>query len=485
MNYETYRTKILDYFPFEPTADQLDAIEHFAEYMLDAHPYGVFVLQGYAGTGKTALLRALTQATEQLGTPVELMATTGRAAKVLQEATQHHATTIHRRIYRAGSQPIEQGGGYELGKGNARPCLFIVDEASMIAQGNGEPSPFGSGDLLDDLLSYTQYTQGSKLLLVGDIAQLPPVGSDLSPALSTDILEGRYGLQVWQAELTEVVRQQESSEILRCATKLRELLETYEDYPQGEAIPLKLKLHAGREIEGITGSELVEQLQSAYHHYGEEEVLVVSPSNKRALLFNQGIRAQVFDYEEEINRGERLIVARNNYFYAQRRDHADFIANGEIIELDRIIRYHEMYGLRFADAEIYLPDRDQELEARLLLTGLTDQQAQRTHQQRLALYNALTTDYLEGAGVSDTRSAIKRDAYWGALEVKYGYAVTAHKAQGGQWRCVFIDLGIMHLLPQDRNMVRWLYTALTRATEQVYLVNPPEGLIEFLRPKRR
>lgn len=465
---------------FMPTPSQEVAVNNFVSYMMDTNPYSLFLLKGYAGTGKTTLLNAITQAVKDIGLEVELLATTGRAAKVLSATTGRVATTIHRRIYRATSASVEEGGSYKLGK-STHATLFIVDEASMISSVSTELTPFGSGHLLDDLLEYVWSSEGCKLIMVGDTAQLPPVGSTISEALDSEVLTTRYGMHVYETELCDVVRQTAESGILEQATYLRQLLDEYPDAEEGEPLPIHLSLGKQPDLKMLEWADLVDEVDSAFRLYGRENVLIVTPSNKRALMHNQGIRQRVLDYEEDIVRGEQLIVARNNYYYAQRRDKGDFIANGEMIELKRIYRHYERYGLHFVDASVYLPERDDELDVRLLLTGLQDEQAQRSYEQRLELYNALALDYQvsAGSGVIDVRRAIKRDPFWGALEVKYGYAVTAHKAQGGQWACVFVDLSLMTLLPQDRNMVRWLYTAITRATERVYLLNPPEGFYSY------
>lgn len=474
MIYNLSPDSVLEIMPFNPTEGQINAVETFAAYMAEENPYSLFLLRGYAGTGKTTLMRAIAEACTDLGLSVELLATTGRAAKVLSATTGRTATTIHRRIYRPTTATIEEGGAYRLGKGSAG-TLFIVDEASMIGTGRGEETPFGSGNLLDDLLEFVWSAEGAKLILIGDDAQLPPVGQSLSEALQTDTLRERYGMQVYEAELRDVVRQASESGILTLATYLRNLLEEYKDYEDEEPIPLTLEVEGYDDLRQISGEDLVDELDTCYRRYGREHVLIITPSNKRALLHNQGVRSRIFDYEEMLVRGEQLIVARNNYYYAQKRTKSDFIANGEIVELRRLYKPYEQYGLLFADATIYLPERDDELEVRLLLSGLEEEAPQRSYEQRLALYNALAEDYTIGAGtgIIDTRRAIRRDPFWGALEVKYGYAVTAHKAQGGQWDCVFVDLSLLGFLPTDRNMLRWLYTAITRGAERVYLIGGP------------
>jgi len=369
-------------------------------------------------------------------------------------------------------------GSFSLGKNLQKNTLFIVDEASMISGDTGEMTPFGSGNLLDDLLSYVWSADEAKLIFVGDTAQLPPVGTPLSDALNAEVLTSRYGLHVYGMELREVVRQKRGG-ILHNATQLRELLDEYADEDPEEILPIHLETEGWRGIFPVEGGTFIETLDEAYRKYGEEECLVICPSNKLALECNHAIRSSVLFYEEEpVVRGERLIVARNNYHYTKRPDRSDFIANGEIIEVQRIGRHYYEYGLHFADATIYLPDRDDSLEVRLLLTSLEDPTPQRTQAEGQRLFELIAADYADIPSVTDRRKAIRRDPFWGALEVKYGYAVTAHKAQGGQWACVFVDLSFVGYLPEDRNLVRWIYTAITRATKRVYLLGYPAGLVD-------
>ena len=461
------------------TSDQREALGTLYEYIEEPSPYALFLLTGYAGTGKTFLLRTIADLAQRAGLRVELMASTGRAAKVLSASTGRPASTIHRTIYRASTQMQEEGGSFQLGRvSGATPTLFIVDEASMISGDTGEMTPFGSGNLLDDLLSYVWSADEAKLIFVGDTAQLPPVGTPLSDALNAEVLTSRYGLHVYGMELCEVVRQKRGG-ILHNATQLRELLDEYADEDPEEILPIHLETEGWRGIFPVEGGTFIETLDEAYRKYGEEECLVICPSNKLALECNHAIRSSVLFYEEEpVVRGERLIVARNNYHYTKRPDRSDFIANGEIIEVQRIGRHYYEYGLHFADATIYLPDRDDSLDVRLLLTSLEDPTPQRSQAERQRLFELIAADYADIPSVTDRRKAIRRDPFWGALEVKYGYAVTAHKAQGGQWACVFVDLNFVGYLPEDRNLVRWIYTAITRATKRVYLLGYPAGLVD-------
>ena len=461
------------------TSDQREALGTLYEYIEEPSPYALFLLTGYAGTGKTFLLRTIADLAQRAGLRVELMASTGRAAKVLSASTGRPASTIHRTIYRASTQMQEEGGSFQLGRvSTTTPTLFIVDEASMISGDTGEMTPFGSGNLLDDLLSYVWSADEAKLIFVGDTAQLPPVGTPLSDALNAEVLTLRYGLHVYGMELREVVRQKRGG-ILHNATQLRELLDEYADEDPEEILPIHLETEGWRGIFPVEGGTFIETLDEAYRKYGEEECLVICPSNKLALECNHAIRSSVLFYEEEpVVRGERLIVARNNYHYTKRPDRSDFIANGEIIEVQRIGRHYYEYGLHFADATIYLPDRDDSLDVRLLLTSLEDPTPQRSQAERQRLFELIAADYADIPSVTDRRKAIRRDPFWGALEVKYGYAVTAHKAQGGQWACVFVDLSFVGYLPEDRNLVRWIYTAITRATKRVYLLGYPAGLVD-------
>ena len=461
------------------TSDQREALGTLYEYIEEPSPYALFLLTGYAGTGKTFLLRTIADLAQRAGLRVELMASTGRAAKVLSASTGRPASTIHRTIYRASTQMQEEGGSFQLGRvSTTTPTLFIVDEASMISGDTGEMTPFGSGNLLDDLLSYVWSADEAKLIFVGDTAQLPPVGTPLSDALNAEVLTSRYGLHVYGMELREVVRQKRGG-ILHNATQLRELLDEYADEDPEEILPIHLETEGWRGIFPVEGGTFIETLDEAYRKYGEEECLVICPSNKLALECNHAIRSSVLFYEEEpVVRGERLIVARNNYHYTKRPDRSDFIANGEIVEVQRIGRHYYEYGLHFADATIYLPDRDDSLEVRLLLTSLEDPTPQRSQAERQRLFELIAADYVDIPSVTDRRKAIRRDPFWGALEVKYGYAVTAHKAQGGQWACVFVDLSFVGYLPEDRNLVRWIYTAITRATKRVYLLGYPAGLVD-------
>ena len=461
------------------TSDQREALGTLYEYIEEPSPYALFLLTGYAGTGKTFLLRTIADLAQRAGLRVELMASTGRAAKVLSASTGRPASTIHRTIYRASTQMQEEGGSFQLGRvSGATPTLFIVDEASMISGDTGEMTPFGSGNLLDDLLSYVWSADEAKLIFVGDTAQLPPVGTPLSDALNAEVLTSRYGLHVYGMELRKVVRQKRGG-ILHNATQLRELLDEYADEDPEEILPIHLETEGWRGIFPVEGGTFIETLDEAYRKYGEEECLVICPSNKLALECNHAIRSSVLFYEEEpVVRGERLIVARNNYHYTKRPDRSDFIANGEIIEVLRIGRHYYEYGLHFADATVYLPDRDDSLDVRLLLTSLEDPAPQRSQAERQRLFELIAADYADIPSVTDRRKAIRRDPFWGALEVKYGYAVTAHKAQGGQWACVFVDLSFVGYLPEDRNLVRWIYTAITRATKRVYLLGYPAGLVD-------
>ncbi|GAD07639.1 ATP-dependent DNA helicase [Porphyromonas crevioricanis] len=460
--------QIVGNMPFTPTVSQLSAIDIFTHFLADPSPYSVFVLSGYAGTGKTSLVSSIVQTLSISGIAICLMAPTGRAAKILSTRAKRDAYTIHRIIYKSSAAMLEEGGSFSLVKEGRSGSLYVVDEASMIGQEGSNSGLFGSGDLLTDLLAYVIGTDTAKLILVGDTAQLPPVGSNISPALDTNLLTDLYGLHIYSASLTDVIRQKQESGILANATLLRDLLDN------GEQILLH---NCYADTHFIGGAELIESIDSAYRRYGREDVLVVCYSNKRALAYNLGIRAQVLDLEEELVRGDRLVVVRNNYAYAQNRDKTDFLANGEIVEIRRLGKYHELYEKRFVEADIYLEDRDSELTVMLLLDTLATESAHMTQGEREAFYQNVLADYQEEASVVKCRELVRKNPYWQALEVKYAYALTCHKAQGGQWPCIFIDMGLVSLMERDNSLLRWLYTALTRATQEVFFVNTPESMI--------
>lgn len=473
-------SSVVSLMSHEPTAGQREAIKVFVEYMSERDPYSVFLLRGYAGTGKSTLIKAFASVSKRVGLEPVLLATTGRAAKVLTTLSGRRATTVHRAIYRPSSALVEEGGHFSLDK-LGKPSLIIVDEASMISDKSKEDTPFGSGHLLRDLFRYVQSSERTKLILVGDTAQLPPVGSELSEAIDPDVLSSNYGLKVFTYELNEVLRQAEGSETLRQATALREQLAIEHDFSTQSRYTIQLDPKRGTDLEPVDWDELPEAVGYAYRHYGEEQSLILSYSNKGALMHNLGIRTYILGYEEELVRGERLIVARNNYYYAQRKDKGDFIANGEMLEVLKIYRYHEAFGLRFADVLVRLCDGGEEFDVRILLSTLTDGKVQRDVEERQVFYKHLKEYYRDMGFKSnrEMRSVIAKDPFWGALEVKYGYAVTVHKAQGGQWDCVLVDLSVMDYSPHNRNMLRWLYTAITRGKEKVFLVTPPKrGTLE-------
>ncbi len=461
--------QIAQNMPSELTLSQASAIDCFCAFLADPDPYAVFVLSGYAGTGKTAWISAVVKALSLPDISICLMAPTGRAAKVLRERSGRDAHTIHRVIYRSVAAMPEEGGTFSLAKGGRSGSLYIVDEASMIGRGGDDIGLFGSGDLLADLLAYVAGTDEAKLVFVGDTAQLPPVGSVSSPALDTRYLSEHYGLNVYTASLTEVLRQSLFSGILVNATRLRNTISS-----DGE-----IRLDGSyADIHLISGADLIESLDAAYRRYGRENVLVVCYSNKRALAYNLGIRSQVLDYEDEIVRGDRLVVVRNNYAYARSRDKSDFIANGEIVEVRHIGRSSEIYGKRFAEVDVYLEDRDSEERVTLLKDSLATESAHMNCAERESFYQNVLADYTDEPSVVKRREAVRSNPYWQALEVKYAYALTCHKAQGGQWPCVFIDMGLFAAVKSDEQLIRWLYTALTRASAEVYLINTPATMLD-------
>lgn len=461
-------------FPFTPSQQQAALL--LAHFVTTPKAYAACILRGYAGTGKTSLVGALVKVMHLLKRDVVLLAPTGRAAKVFSHHAGMPAYTIHRVIYRQESFQGE-GTRFSLGYNKLRNALFVVDEASMISSGTGVMSTdtvFGTGELMDDLIQYVYSGTGCKLLLVGDTAQLPPVGEEDSPALCDEVLR-RYGLLVGSASLTEVVRQSSESDVLSGATLLRQLLtEGFEGIP-----PIHTDAHG--EVRALPGNELIESLVGDYQEYGADSVIVVTRSNKRANIYNNGIRSRIFDREDEITRGDLVMTVKNNYYWTEQCAKSlpndekmpfNFIANGDTAEVVRIRNVHEQYGFRFADATLRFADYDDfEMDCRLLLSTLQSESPSLTREESNQLYERVLEDYMHTPLKKDRMKALREDPYYNALQIKYAYAVTCHKAQGGQWARVYVDQGFVPADATGASYLRWLYTAFTRTTERVYLVN--------------
>lgn len=455
--------QFLSGMPFRPTSCQDGLFRMLAGYVA-GDGGDIFVVNGYAGTGKTTAVTSLVKALKAHGRQFRLMAPTGRAAKVLAHYTGEKAYTIHKTIYRQAS--MKDGiGSFTLSPNKDKDTVYIVDEASLIGTDGGGNSIFGSGNLLDDLLSYMRNGMDNKLILIGDSAQLPPVGMDLSPALDMDYISVLGGGEF--CELKTVVRQAKESGILYNATIIRNLINSMS--PES----LHLELKGFSDISAIKGGELIECISDAYSQYGMDETVVLCRSNRRANRYNAGIRATVNFSEERLVRDERLMIVKNCYQFLDGLEDIDFIANGDLARLERIYRYEERYGLHFATAELSLTDYGEaEMTAKVILDTLESETASLGAGQQEMLFQGLNEDY------SDTRSKAKRyklireDPYYNALQLKYAYAITCHKSQGGQWKCVFIDNMLWNEPTVDD--LKWLYTAITRAVEKVYLVNFPE-----------
>ena len=471
-------------FGFEPTREQQEAIDVFATFMADSRMMPVMVMRGSAGTGKTTLAAAIVRALQSLEQQLVLLAPTGRAAKVFSLYAGSAAYTIHRRIYRQKS--LE--GGFELGYNNAKDTLFIVDEASMVSL-NGE-----GRSLLDDLISFVYNGRNCRMMLIGDHAQLPPVGEEESPALMAPVLRS-YGLHVYECTLNEVLRQSQESGILYNATEVRWLMyegtvpsvsseANYRGTVPHMQLP-KVHLQGFTDIHVVPGDELIETLASSYSKVGLDETMVVTRSNKRANIFNQGIRNQILGREEELTTGDQLMVVKNNYFWTKPESpdsegsSLEFIANGDMCVVRKVRNVHEQYGFRFAEVTMTFPDYDDyELTATVLLDTLTSEAPALTRDQQEALYNKVLEDYADIPRKADRMKALKEDRYYNALQVKYAYAATCHKAQGGQWAHIYVDQGYMTDDMLSTDYLHWLYTAFTRATEQLYLINWPKTQIE-------
>jgi len=455
--------EIVEKLGFAPTVGQLEAINALSEFTVQPNGNECILLKGYAGTGKTSLIAAYVKALDRFGISYQLLAPTGRAAKVLAEYSGCNAYTIHKVIYRQQSS-TDGFGRFTLNFNKSKNTIYIVDEASMISNQAFDDSAFGSGKLLSDLIEYVRMGKDCKLMLVGDTAQLPPVGLDISPALNPTELEA-LGLNVRFAQLNEVIRQQFDSGILHNATAIRELIDSStNDFP-------RFNLDY-RDMQRISGGELLEYLSDEYSKNGREGNIVICYSNKRANRYNQGIRSKILYHEEELSVGDYLMVARNNYFWVNDRPNIGFIANGEIVRVKRIGKRNEIYGFRFADVTLELPDYNyEEFDAKLILDSLFMDGPSLGNESMKLLYQQVMADYLHLKTKKARMKQLQNDPFFNALQAKFAYAVTCHKAQGGQWPTVFIDQGFFNDDMLTREYLRWLYTAFTRATQKVYLVN--------------
>ncbi len=457
--------QILQDFGFEPTQDQRNALHIFARFMTDRSENAAMILRGSAGTGKTSLAGAIVRAVNRLRIKVSLLAPTGRAAKVFSLNAGLTASTIHRKIYREKAFNGADGQ-FQLNNNMFRDMLFMVDEASMISLSQSNTT-FGSGRLLDDLVQYV-YSSGAncRLLLIGDKAQLPPVGEQESPALRADVLKA-YGLQVYECDLDEVLRQSQHSGILWNATAIREMI-TYNTATQLPQIHLK----GFADISIVQGNELIESLASSYSAVGMDETMVITRSNKRANIFNQGIRNTILGREEELTMGDLVMVVKNKYLEKDRSTDISFIANGDHAVVRRVRNIRELYGFRFADVALEFPDyNNTELDTVVVLDTLTTEAPALTHEQNDKLFQSVMEDYADVPRKADRMKQLREDEYFNAMQIKFGYAVTCHKAQGGQWAHIYLDQGYMTDEMLTPDYIHWLYTAFTRATEHLYLVN--------------
>ena len=463
-------TQIKINFPFNPTDEQEISLEKISEFILSADDRKIFMLCGYAGTGKTTLVSALVKTMAQLERRCVLLAPTGRAAKVFSSYSGKSAFTIHKWIYRQKS--MLDGSRFVLMENRAVNTLFIVDEASMIS--NAGVSNFGTGALLNDLIEFVYSGRGCSLLLLGDTAQLPPVGEEISPALSATYLSSMF-LNVSSVELKQVMRQLGGSGILQNATMLRNIICNGE----GGFVP-KVRLNGFKDVSVVSGDGLIEAIEGCYDEAGFDETIILCRSNKRANVYNEGIRRRILYREDELNRGDMLMVVKNNYYWREvlgkedksLLDKIDFIANGDMAEIVRVGGIEEMYGFRFADVTLsFLDYEDCELDVKIMLDTLTSESPSLTREESERLFAAVWEDYPEIRSKRKRMEAVRNNPYYNALQVKYGYAVTCHKAQGGQWKRVFIDQGYVTEDMMGADYYRWLYTAFTRASEKLYLVN--------------
>ena len=465
---------LLKHFLHQPTFGQVELIDKISSFLLNQKTDTIFILKGYAGTGKTTIISALVKTLPELKLKSVLLAPTGRAAKVLGNYSDKQAFTIHKKIYhkRANEDGVVN---FVLAANLHTNTIFIVDEASMIsnAGGLGYSKAFGNTSLLNDLINYVSQGTNCKLIFVGDTAQLPSVGLAISPALDEIYLQKNYNYKIEKTELTDVVRQKQLSGILENATDLRELLNQQNQTPKSKIRNPKFILNSFKDIVRINGSELEDALNEAYSRNGAEETMVICRSNSRANQYNQQIRARIRWQENEISAGDLMMVVKNNYFWLPEESKAGFIANGDIVEILKVLETKEIYGFRFADVNIRFVDYPDEpvLETKILLDTIMSEAPSLTQPENKRLYEAVLQDYLHIENKNSRFQKIRTDPFLNALQVKFAYAVTCHKAQGGQWNSVFVEQGYLTDEMLNTEYLRWLYTAVTRAKEKLYLVN--------------
>lgn len=469
MIHNFFLDKIKQNFGFEPTTQQQEALEKIVAFLFLKNDDTLFLLKGFAGTGKSSLTGALVKTMTEFKQKTVLLAPTGRAAKVFSGYSDHPAFTIHKKIYRQ-ERFSDDYGHFGLMDNMHKDTLFIVDEASMISN-DGTDSYFGTGRLLDDLIHYVYSGENCRLLLIGDSAQLPPVTAEDSPALQRSVLEG-YGLEIMDSLMSQIVRQAESSGILYNATNIRNILNS----GKTEAFP-KLKLDRFSDIVRITGEELIEEISAAYDRDGIENTMIVSRSNKRANIYNQGVRNSILYREEELSSGDLLMITKNNYYWTEKIEGMDFLANGEIVEILRIRKTQELYGFRFCDVLVRSLDYDIEFEVKILLDTLHSESASLSRERSQELFYNVLEDYAHLSTKAAKMKQMRIDPFYNAVQVKFAYAVTCHKAQGGEWKNVFLDLGYIAEEHLGINFYRWLYTAITRASKKLYLINLADDFI--------
>jgi exodeoxyribonuclease-5 len=469
-NSHSFASIFLSYLSFTPTTDQSSLIGLLSEFITDHNERSVMIIKGYAGTGKTNMVAALSKTLPSFKWRSVLLAPTGRAAKVLSTYSQKPAQTIHKKIFR--KIPTHDGGvQFTLGENLHRNTIFIVDEASMIGMDNpNSESVYAS--LLESLFEYVYSGDNCKLILVGDTAQLPPVGSNESPALNIDLLRAAYHLNIKHIELKQVARQQDASGILLNATHLREcILDFKDDFPKLQTFP---------DVVRLSGDELEDALNTAYSKYSFNDVLIVTRSNKRANLFNQAVRTRIRYMDDDLCGGDLMMVVKNNYFWLDEKSEAGFIANGDSLQIRKILGRKEIYGFNFAECIVELCDYPNapEITLNLLLDSIPTDTSALTKEQQQFLYEAVMEDVADQPIKGLRMAYLKNSPYFNALQVKFNYAVTCHKAQGGQWPCVFIDQGYLTKEMLNVEYIRWLYTAFTRASEKVYLMNFSDEFFE-------